>query len=727
MVSRVASGLLLSALFVLGPQAGSAEPNLDGLFVTRPLILEGYEIFPVFHRVRPGRFVLPESQSVRDLPTLDEARRLVQDGSFALAVARVDVFEQSGGLKGPARRQALFIRGTAHAALGEGDRKAFNDALTDLRDVVNKVPPDELTPAALEQIGGIYAALDFNVEAVGALDRVSAEFSQSPSAGRSMLLKGFLLLRQGRADAARAVFESAHKAGRDPGVVAAALFGMAECLMADGRFGEARRVYAKLLADWPGEARRFPVLLFRAAEASFVSRAFGEARGLYLLLINIHPRDPLALLGMVRLGDLETELGKDARAERLYRDVLGLDPSGLAGRTARMGLATINTRSKPSERLKSEALKPTVTLGELLKEKPSRLTVEASLKLAAEKETEGRHREAAEIYDALIRQEEIGGSHAAARKGLERLVPRWIGFLRGRGDAAEAVRVIDEWIGPPSKTGTATALIVLRAYSEAGRIENANSWAKALAGRAELTRDERAEVSLAMVESALNLGKTDEGAKAFRGTARPFPATEAAAKSLKRAGDQFFLAGRKNEAGEAFREAAVAHSLVVKNDPSMHADPIRLAHAALFFESVGENEKAGRLMAEAIGKTAGRKDLAGWAAEQTVTLGDLWAKAGKCETAREAYEAAKKASIPLETVRRTQFEIAGCFERTGERAKAAKLWDGLALPAGAGPADLWGRLAQSRRAEAALIDRARELGFGEKAKAGRQDHQGEGR
>lgn len=700
-----------------------AAPSLDGLFVSRPLILEGYDILPVFQRVRPGRFVLPESHSVRDFPILDEARRLVQDGSFSLAAARVNVFEQSGGLQGPARRQALFVRGTAYAGLGAGDRKAFNDALADLRDVANKPAPDELAPAALEQIGGIYAAIEFDVEAIGALDRVSTEFPQSPSAGRSKLLKGSLLLRQGQPDKAYAVFESAHKTGRDPGVVAAGLFGMAECLMAEGRFGEARRAYAKLMADWPGEARRFPVLLFRAAEASFVARAFGDARSLYLLLINIHPRDPLALLGMVRLGDLELEMGKAAQADRLYRDVLSLDPSGLAGRTARMGLATINARSKPSERLSAEALKPTATLGEFLKEKPSRLTVEAGLKLAAEKETQGAFKDSAEIYDTLLRQEEIGGSHSAARKGLERLVPRWIAYLRERGDAAEAVRVIDERIGPPSKTGTATALIVSRAYREAGRVENAHAWAKALAGRSELTRDERAEVSLALVESALALGKADEGARIFRGIAKPFPTTEAAAKSLKRAGDAFFLAGRKAAAGEVFREAAAVYSLAVKNDPSVRADPVRLAQAALFFESVGENEKAGRLMAEAISKTAGRKDLAGWAAEQAVTLGDLWAKAGKCETAREAYEAARKASIPLETVRRSQFDIARCWERTGERAKAVKIWDGLALPAGAGPADLWGRLSESRRAEAALIDRARELGFGEKAKA----DQGEGR
>ncbi|MBI3393621.1 MAG: tetratricopeptide repeat protein [Nitrospirae bacterium] len=725
MVSRVAiaSGLLLSALSLLGPEPGTAAPTLDGLFVTRPLILEGYEILPVFHRVRPGRFVLPESQSVRDLPILDEARRLVQDGSFSLAADRVDVFAQSGGLRGPVLRAALFIRGTAYAGLGAGDRKAFNAALSDLREVINRLPPDELTPAALEQVGGIYAALEFDVEAIGALDRVSAEFPQSPSAGRSKLLKAFLLLRQGRPDQAHAVFESAHKTARDPGVVAAGLFGMAECLMAGGRFGEARRVYAKLLADWPGEARRFPVLLFRAAEAAFVSRAFGEGRNLYLLLINIHPRDPLALLGMVRLGDLETELGKDARAERLYRDVLKLDPDGYAGKLARLGLATVHGRNAPKEPLSAEALKERFFVKDLTKEKPSRVTVEAELKLAAEREAAGDFKEAARTYDALLLQEEIGGSHAAARKGLERLVPRWISFLRGRGDAAEAVRVIDERIGPPSKTGTATALIVSRAYREAGRVENAHAWTKALAGRSELTRDERAEVSLALVESALALGKTDEGARIFRGAGRPLPATEATAKALKRTGDAFFLAGRRTEAGEAFRDAAAVYSLVVKNDSSARADPVRLAQTALFFDSVGETEKAGRLMAEAISKTAGRNDLAGWGAEQTVTLGDLWAKAGKCEMAREAYEAAKKTPLPLETVRRTQFDIARCYERTGERARAMKIWDGLALPAGAGPTDLWGRLAQSRRSEAALIDRARELGFGEKAGSG----PGEGR
>lgn len=714
----IASGLLLSALSLLGPEAGMAAPSLDGLFVTRPLILEGYDILPVFQRVRPGRFALPESSSVRDVPILDEARRLVLDGSFSLAVGRVGVFEQSGGLTGPARRTALFIRGTAYAGLGAADKKVFNEALADLRDVVNKLPPDDLTALALEQIGGIYATLDFNVEAVGALDRVSAEFPQSPSSGRSKLLKGFLLLRQGRSDPAHAVFESAHKTGRDPSVVAAGLFGMAECLMADGRFGEARRVYAKLLADWPGEARRFPVLLFRAAEASFVSRAFGEGRNLYLLLINIHPRDPLALLGMVRLGDLETELGKDAKAERLYHDALKLDSDGYAGKLARLGLATVHGRNAPREPLSAEALKERFFVKDLTKEKPSRVTVEAGLKLAGEKETQGAHKEAAEIYDALLLQEEIGGSHSAARKGLERLVPRWISFLRGRGDAAEAVRVIDERIGPPSKTGTATALIVSRAYREAGRVENAHAWAKALAGRAELTRDERTEISLALVESALALGKTDEGARIFRGIARPFPATEAAAKSLKWTGDALSMAGRKTEAGEAFREAAAVYSLILKNDPSVRADPVRLAQAALFFDSVGETERAGRLMAEAIAKTAGRKDLAGWGAEQAVTLGDIWSKAGKCEMAREAYEAAGKTPLPLETVRRTQFDIARCYERTGDRARAMKIWDGLALPAGAGRTDLWGRLAQSRRAEAALIDRARELGFGEKAGSG---------
>lgn len=88
----IASGLLLSALSLLGPEAGMAAPSLDGLFVTRPLILEGYDILPVFQRVRPGRFALPESSSVRDVPILDEARRLVLDGSFSLAVGRVGVF-----------------------------------------------------------------------------------------------------------------------------------------------------------------------------------------------------------------------------------------------------------------------------------------------------------------------------------------------------------------------------------------------------------------------------------------------------------------------------------------------------------------------------------------------------------------------------------------------------------------------------------------------------------
>lgn len=700
-----------------------AAPNLDGLFVTRPLMLEGYEILPVFHRVRPGRFALPENHSVRDFPLLDEARRLVQDGSFSLAIERIGVFEQSGGSSGPAWRTALFIRGTAYAGLGAANKKAFNAALSDLREIADRIPPDDIAPLAMEQMGGIYAALAFNIEALAALDRVSAEFPQSPSAGRSKLLEGFLLLREGQADRAYAVFESAHKTARDPGVVAAGLFGMAECLMAGGRFGEARGPYGKVLTDWPGEARRFPVVLFRAAEASFVSRAFGEARRLYLLLANIHPRDPLAILSTARLGDLELELGKTAQAERLYRDVLSLDAAGLAGRTARMGLATINARSKPSEKLSAEVLRPLASLGDFLKEKPSRLSVEATLKLAGEKESQGAHKEAAEIYDALLLQEEIGGSHAAARKGLERLVPRWIAFLGERGVTAEAVRVIDERIGPPSKTGFATALIVSRSYLDAGRVEEAYAWAKALAGRAGLSREERIEASLSHVETVLAVGKADEAAKAFRATPRPLPGTEATAKALRRAGDAFALAGRKPEAAEAYRDAAEAYSLVVKNDPAMRADPVRLARAAVFFGSVGETEKAGRLMAEAIAKTAGRKDMAGWAAEQAVTLGDIWVKAGKCEMAREAYDSAKKASVPPETVRRSQFDMALCWERAGDHARARKIWESLAPPSGSGTADLWGKLAESRRAEAALIDRARDLGFGDKAKAG----QGEGR
>lgn len=243
--------------------------------------------------------------SASDLYLLSRAERATGDLAAAEAAARRLVAEAPADLRGPEALADVFEQRRDYAAIVEL-----------LEPIVARAPSEG---ASGRPIVPLLARLGSSYEQLGRVDRAIAVFERiraiAPSEPAGVLSLGQAYLAADRASEALALAEWARSEfPGDTRVVAL----QAEALRRLGRLDEAVAVVRAAAG-----AAETPSLVVALAELYVAARRFDEAVAVLSRLREAHPDDEDVLF---ELGAVYERAGRDADAERVFRELLGRNP-----------------------------------------------------------------------------------------------------------------------------------------------------------------------------------------------------------------------------------------------------------------------------------------------------------------------------------------------------------------------------------------------------------------
>jgi len=496
------------------------------------------------------------------------------------------------------------------------------------------------------------------------------------------------------------------------------LFGLGECLFAQGRHGEAADAYSKIPPRGFGRAAE---LSMRLGQCRYFQGKHDEASKLIRAALGAGLPKALEPGARYFLARCLIARGRNDEAKQF----LGESGSGSAPL-----LALAESRAAAGDH--GEALK---ICRQLLKGKlPAPVRAEVAFRVAESLRATGRFEEAAAAYSELLKSSPGGQLAAAAKLGLG-----WTELARGRGD--EAVRLARELRASPPAPELSDEARYLEAiaagrlgrHKEAagllGRLASdsprgfgrralrARMWELHRAGKAEDTRRAATEFLKAhpegrgtieakylAAEAELALGSHEKALALFREVAALKEKTPLAPEAAYGAAATLAAMGRHEEAAEAFDDFAGAskgHPLVPEALVAAGREYVRIGKPiraeGIFLQVVrsgssaasakaaarwgmalaaaarNENDEAAKRFGELIAKHPSSPN----APEALLWLGWYRSSKGQLAGAIEAYEKLLKDYAKSEVAGEARYRLGLACQKAGRVDRAAKVFEEL--------------------------------------------------
>ncbi len=423
------------------------------------------------------------------------ARKLYDDRLYALAAQEFSRFVKNyaGDHRVP---DARFYAGLSYFAVRE-----YDQARRDFQYLAIDFPKDPRAPEAWLKVAECYAALGDYTAAANALSSIAVFYPEAPNAVASVLLASDYFVKAGDLRSAKdrllkliadrpdipevpqtrlklaALYRQEHNfqqagaelqlvidRGKDPELVATALFEKARLCDQSGRSDDARSLYARIVNRY-GKTRTAPMASFELAVFLMQERSFDEARKSFEGLAEAQAA-PKSVRDAARmnLGDIAFVLGQYVQAADIYKSLAGSrtdSSTHLVEAHLKWGLALENSN------LIGAANDRYSFVIDSVEERPAdsvyvRL---ALLRLAQNHARKKNYPQAARTYDRFVKR-------FAAWPKVDRIYYNLGRILtEGLNDHTEAVRILEKLLQvfPGSAYADEAALHLAKALVRSGR------------------------------------------------------------------------------------------------------------------------------------------------------------------------------------------------------------------------------------------------------------------
>lgn len=308
----------------------------------------------------------------------------------------------------------------AQLAVADGfyARKEGSSAVAEYEKFLIMVPkenPDR--ERALYRLGESQRMMGSSVASERSFRSALADFPSGPLHSAVAFRLGELLENSGNQSEASDLFATAARDAGDQAVRQAATYHQALCLEKVGKGAAATALFQSLTTSPAGtnaSSATNPYALpslFRLAAGAAASGKKEEALSRYQEIITRETTPEARAEAALRSALLCSDLGRPEEARKFFATAAAAKPDGTLGETATLGLLRLATASGDDDAvLKSSS--------SIAKESPNR--PEALLMRADALRRKGRHQEALELYDTLMR--EFPGSREATKAPFQRLL-----------------------------------------------------------------------------------------------------------------------------------------------------------------------------------------------------------------------------------------------------------------------------------------------------------------
>jgi len=332
-----------------------------------------------------------------------------KDGFYreSLGQFRALVEEGAGGKGSEA---ALFYIGSIYfkmaLAMGKKDSQLLMNSLRSFQDGIRRYPESQNVPRALIEIGKIYLEMNMIEEARGSFNRVINGYPSTGYAAEAQFYIAKSYEREGRYRDALTEYKILtlrypQEMEREK------VFGTGGVYFYLHEFGEAKKLYDAGMKRWAGYIKGDPEILFNYSECLFQNGEFSRAREGFLNLYNIYPRYEKAAFALNRVGDTYMLERKWRMAEKMYSSVLELFPHGEDALISKLALGDVKISSEPDDSSYREALKYYREVEEASRDES--LVTKARYKIGRLFESQGRYKDALNIYTELLHKGNVPG------------------------------------------------------------------------------------------------------------------------------------------------------------------------------------------------------------------------------------------------------------------------------------------------------------------------------
>jgi TolA-binding protein len=439
------------------------------------------------------------------------------DGDYNGAQA---TFREAGrlGSGSPIEDVAAYLLGESRARTAANPQEV-RSVIKSFHETRRRFPRTERALWALWRIGSLYRRIGLDYEASATLEWAMREtpgaspfapFIQLDLAESKVSIRHF-------PEAGR-LFQMVLDAGAEGDSRGAATIGLGDVAFGLRRYTQAERFYNEAETKWPELLRARPGSLLSMGETLQRLGEWPSAKRVLHLGFNLHPRDKVAPLMLVRLADGYRFAGRDRAAKTLYETVLEQNPGLHEELQAWVGLgelAEAETRSGGGER---EVRTAYGTILSRWNDQP--IAAEALYRLGQSHQRAGDLEGALAFYDQLLARSDVGPWRVQTRRALEAILHVFM-------EAGQLLSLADVFIGHESlltdpPMGLMTSLAVAEALERLGLLDHAAKiYRAALAAGTTGVRKERVLFTLA--ELHRKKGDLPHAREAFHDYLRQYP------------------------------------------------------------------------------------------------------------------------------------------------------------------------------------------------------------
>jgi Uncharacterized protein conserved in bacteria len=448
-------------------------------------------------------------------------------------------------------------------------RKMYDLAIPEFEKFLIAEPNAEGRDGALFRLGESHRALGNENAARTAYQRLLAEFREGEFVGAGAYRLGQIYFSNGNFASAASMFRKAVEHSTENEVKITAKFYEAGSLEKLERPAEAAKVYSELIR-MEGENPYVDTARFRLAEYDSGAGRKQDAFEEYEKLSREAKEPKMRAEAAVKAGAIAADLGRRDEAKKLFDTALNMPGLGDWRGVARLGVIRIAYEA-------GQYKEAAAITEEQIRELPKEAVPDALLLSANARRQLGRHSEALEMYDRIIR--EFAGSSAAGQARFQRLV-----CLDATG-APDIEKQIDEFLTistNPTERAQATLLKAETLFKQGDYANAAPLYAKVLATRLPTRLLNQALYKLGWCQA--QIGQYSEAAQSFS----QFLAKNSKGDLVAAALAQRALAHQKTEAYEA---ALKDFDRLIEEFPEAKERELALQQKALILGQQGKNEE----------------------------------------------------------------------------------------------------------------------------------------
>lgn len=202
-------------------------------------------------------------------------------------------------------------------------------ALTAYQEAVSTYPSSENSIRAYWKIGEIYREMQFYYESIASHRRILNSHPGSPFG--PLAQRGIARTYRDWEKLIQSAWEYRNTVRLDlpPSEKPITLVEYVDVLFLLGRFERFYQLYQDGLNRYPQLIREQPGAMFRFGESAFWTKRFPEARTIFTKFFNIHPKEPLHIVALVRVGDSWRHEANTEKAEWIYSQVRSMKSNSL--------------------------------------------------------------------------------------------------------------------------------------------------------------------------------------------------------------------------------------------------------------------------------------------------------------------------------------------------------------------------------------------------------------